>query len=246
MRPVLLVLAPGPSLLEHMDVIINSANVINAARASGMLKVVCIKSTVNEFIDICDYHIYNNMRFDEKSVTHKKDGLVRIYGGPPHPLEVYADKIIRIDFGRGLRDTMAQSGDFKSLDNAYKNGIVSWGPGILYDTVLPLAVEIKCSDIVFVGWDMFPHGTLAAEWNVYYKYYTGALGENTLHNVTESTIITLNSNLAYRYMRDVHGTNMSILATDNSHVSKEIPRISHNEFFQKIKTCSVENIDVII
>ena len=37
---------------------------------------------------------------------------------------------------------------------AYSQGKIIWGPGIMYETGIPLALHLGCKDIVTIGWDI--------------------------------------------------------------------------------------------
>ena len=52
-----------------------------------------------------------------------------------------------------MDNTTAFSRNFNNF-LAYKEGKIIWGPGILYETGIPLALHLGCKDIVTIGWDI--------------------------------------------------------------------------------------------
>ena len=52
-----------------------------------------------------------------------------------------------------MDNTTAFSRNFSNF-LAYKEGKIIWGPGILYETGIPLALHLGCKDIVTIGWDI--------------------------------------------------------------------------------------------
>lgn len=217
-----LVFTCGPSLLDYINFIKKYSDIINEARHLGKLKVVCIKSSVNTFSDICDYHIYNQINLNQISLEHEVNHIyVGIKKFIPQ-IKRLGHKTIETRSAHGLLTTMAANGDFRDTENAWDNESVQWGPGIIYEGLLPFLVKNKFKKVYIFGWDMSPVGTYKGD-HFDGEYFTQNVQHAAL--VQESSLIVHGTEYMYNYLKNTHGMEMYIISS-KSQASIQIPRLS--------------------
>lgn len=147
-----LVLSCGPSL-KHLS----KDKIREFARGK---RVACIKQAQIGFSDITDFHFINDnnvLKYDRREET-------LIFGSSggldEKTYSTFTDKqpdlFFQIDTSFG---TTAGDCNFKDFEFSKKR---RWGPGIMYETVLPSLLHMGFKTLYVVGWDYTtsPDGTL--------------------------------------------------------------------------------------
>jgi len=150
------IMSCGPSLKD----------VTNAELRSKLEKgvVISVKQSIDEAPDLVDFHMFNCANLPNA----KADGHY-IYDCYPKPIVIASS-----NYDRGMRWHMPQEVDlffkipirtevnneFLSLTKeferfTFENSLTRpCGPGIMLETVIPMAVHLGCKEIVVIGWDL--------------------------------------------------------------------------------------------
>ncbi len=140
------ILACGPSLREYSD---------EKVRSFCKDKIViCVKESIFEFEDICDYFISNFVRHRDYNIKNKS--IVKIHQkGPNSPknLDQY-DILIEEDRPFNINSQLLKVKNYDKYN--FKNNIKRpWGPGIMIETVLYLCQYMGINNVFTIGFDLF-------------------------------------------------------------------------------------------
>ena len=116
--------------------------------------VICVKEAVIEFEDICDYFVFNRWRVRNYNIKNKKITVI-CQTTPNHPScpgKNKTDIIIPHDTDF-KKKCLLKNHDFE-LNNFNKKANRTWGPGILLETVLYLALFMGIKNCYTIGWDL--------------------------------------------------------------------------------------------
>lgn len=123
--------------------------------------VISIKQALHKIPD-SDYHLLNFCNLSE--YTYKNPDTIVGWTTwdnvqPYKILQEYKHDFIlpSIKLGDGtgkLENSISFTKEWDYLDIA-KNMTRPWGPGIMYEMAIPLAVHFGCTKIITVGWDLF-------------------------------------------------------------------------------------------
>lgn len=146
-----LVISCGPSMKKWPEVL--------SSLASESPYVVCVKQAVNELGARCDLHVFNvyNVQRYRRASPH----TVRVLGTVPEAPPVFSAHDIRYvvrkqpEDKNDLQATLAGQLPFETHDfDLTGMDRRPWGPGVMYEFVLPYLVWCGVSKIVTVGWDI--------------------------------------------------------------------------------------------
>jgi hypothetical protein len=137
---------------------------INHIPSLGFLKdklVISLKQALNKVPD-SDYHLLNFCNISE--YTYKNPDTIVGWTTwdniqPYRVLEEYKHDFIlpsvKLGDGTGkLENSVAFTKEWEYLDIS-NNMTRPWGPGIMYEMAIPLAVYFGCVKIITIGWDLF-------------------------------------------------------------------------------------------
>jgi len=168
--------------------------------------VLSIKQTYNDFGDITDFHLLNFCNFAPYNWDQNKSIITWAIFEQFHPQMIFqnnlkADLFIPIFrnstyTGGGIGPdkmiySLSESGDWKTmLLNDPESGINQpWGPGIMYELAIPLAIHLGCKKIITIGWDIgniesFKNGKEDDTQRVFQEHYYGKEHNNIVYAKT--------------------------------------------------------------
>ncbi|RTR35967.1 hypothetical protein EKG38_24145 [Shewanella canadensis] len=125
--------------------------------------VFCVKQSVKFVGELCDVHVLNEVNLIKYKYKYKKDKPKVIFGLGAYEKRwfgfVNSDLVYTVKSSDTLSDSMA--GNVVSHFNSeifrqqfIFGPVVNWGPGIMYECVLPFLINCKPSTITTVGWDI--------------------------------------------------------------------------------------------
>lgn len=149
------IFAAGPSL--------SKVDMTKIKEKLGNSLVICIKQSVelvgndcdSMMINFCNYTDYDWSKVECPVLwttwNSSQPSLLREKGAP-------ADSIFRVeDNGNPDGDTLPHTTAGKESWNnmlAFPDGIVPWGPGLMYELAIPMALHAGVTHIYLVGWDI--------------------------------------------------------------------------------------------
>lgn len=151
-----LVISCGPSMSQWQEVL--------SSLEQESAFVVCVKQAIDEVGDRCDLHVFNvyniqRYRYGQRIPT-------RVLGMAPNAPPVFAAH----DHRYMVRKKSTNNSDLQATlagrlsfdDHGFERTGMSdrpWGPGVMYEFVLPYLAWCGVSKIETVGWDIAdPHG----------------------------------------------------------------------------------------
>lgn len=150
----MLIISCGPSarLLEHLIGRFNLSNTL----------ILCVKqaSRLIKDPDIIVYNSYNVsrvIRHDEKCfVVYGEGDSIAKRSTSRGAVHEYYDLKIRVSgsAGKGFKGSFVRDGDTHSL-KLRCDLTQLWGPGIIHEVVLPLAIHLGVEEVDTIGWDIF-------------------------------------------------------------------------------------------
>jgi hypothetical protein len=157
------IVAAGPSLKNY------STDYLNEFFSNKLC--LPIKQTYNFLGEVADFHLLNFCNFAPYDWSNNQSIITWAIFEQFHPQMIFdnnleADLFIPIirnspQTGGGVGPnkmihSVAEKGDFDSLKLDHPNlGFNQpWGPGIMYEIAIPLAIYLGCKKIVTVGWDI--------------------------------------------------------------------------------------------
>jgi hypothetical protein len=157
------IVAGGPSLNNY------SYEYLNAFLADKL--TLSIKQSWNIFNSVTDFQLLNFTNFAPYDWSNCKSIVTWAIFEDFHPemifnnnleydlmIPIYRNSSLRggLDGPNRMTQSVAELLDFENilLDNP-ENGINQpWGPGIMYEMAIPLAIHLGCKKIVTIGWDI--------------------------------------------------------------------------------------------
>ena len=183
---------------------------------------LCIKQSFYRFKDRCNIHFINDNNMIRYEYT--EDQIVVSSGGPVYPFRHLLSKDPSFHYtihNLGYNKTIAKTNDF-SMNEFDEHFHVHWGPGIMYEVVVPFVVHSGFSKVKLLGWDYtdsnvkhLPH---YYNENNRVKFHNPENGceKNETQDIIKSTCYL------YDYLSDKN-IDCEII-TDKSYVSKKFPR----------------------
>ncbi|OGW78780.1 MAG: hypothetical protein A2Z83_00940 [Omnitrophica bacterium GWA2_52_8] len=231
----------GPSLEWADPVWVNS-------RLSGRL-VFCVKQAYELFGSAADFHCFNAFNHQKYNYQKNKNCILartRFEDNPPvwGPRPDLDFRLTPVDAAARTKSSwLAVWGDFENylLEKTVDR---PWGPGIMYETVIYLAVHLGVRRCVVAGWDLVSPGAVqyrhfydpqpqrrsfwdrawsrAAPWCRHYlglRYNaTGAV------DVHEFEVLAQSSRGFYEWLK-AKGVELAVIS-DQSYLHESIPKIS--------------------
>ena len=126
--------------------------------------VISIKQSYEVVAGVSDFHLGNLYNF--KNIDYTNKDTIVFYSAPQSFLARHLDKFgvyqIPIDLWVPVinmptisRDeSISFSNDFNLFHQLRTNTITYWGPGMMLELGIPLALLLGCKDIVTIGWDI--------------------------------------------------------------------------------------------
>ena len=117
--------------------------------------VFTVKQSAKRYGDISDYHFFNDNNFIKYNC-----GAIKIASSANYEWAknfVWGDQEIDIFMkiikaGKDLKESISYTKDFQKILISEQSERI-WGPGIMYETVLPFAIHIGAKNIYVNGWD---------------------------------------------------------------------------------------------
>ena len=188
--------------------------------------VICVKQAQYEFVEECDYHFINDNNLVYYSYSDKTE-IITASGMGKFNFRPFCSKPVSYFFpikdGFSINNTVAGKEDFSLNEFDSSDKIVTWGPGIMYETVIPFIVHCGFSHIKFIGWDY----TLNNQ-DGHLNHFYGHQNRRIFHNPSaplgnnEANLIIESSNVLYDYLSE-KGITSEILSTQ-SRISDSFPR----------------------
>lgn len=147
----IVILACGPSLSEYTREEIKDF-------CKGKI-VFCIKQAIHEFKEICDVHFYNDNNITQYSY---EDNTVAVSCSSSDyrtsqrnfwPLIRKSDFHFVTRHTRNLKDSLAFTNKFELWEIEKTGPSRPWGPGIMLECVIPVAVFVNPKRVYTLGWD---------------------------------------------------------------------------------------------
>lgn len=228
----LYIVAAGPSLNNY------SPNKLKSFLADK--PVMCIKQSYHMLKDVTDFLLLN---FTNLSNYSWKEDVITAwtFWFEQHPEIVFknkwkADLLFPVYRNENKENKISQTVAYqKDYENLLfdKSMARPWGPGLMYELAIPLAVHMGIKEIVTIGWDI---GDISLwkdindkgerhEIEHFYSEETQRYDTFTL-DAQEIQLITESSVEIYRFLKNI-GIDFKI-ASDINPASKEIPRIDLN------------------
>jgi len=210
------ILACGPSLTEYDHDIVKK-----------FLKnktVFCIKESIFEYENECNYFVFNRFRCQNYKITNKNIISIGQFnpGGPSKNNKID----VRIPYDKDFKTTsILSSGDFER--NNFNNKITrTWGPGILLETVFYMCLYMGFKNVYTIGWDLTDPKNIGT-----ITHYSDNINNNKYKNTQnllnkdytpEMTLQCKNVIHCYNYFKS---KNMNITVIGKkSFIDKKIPR----------------------
>lgn len=187
--------------------------------------VLCIKQAQYEFVEECDYHFINDNNISYYSYPDKTE----IIGASVHkrdfsrccskPLSYSFDVEIDVNIDK----TVAALKNFNLNEIRDSSPSVVWGPGIMYEIVIPFVVHCGFSHIKFIGWD-YTLNTEDGHLNHFYDHNNRKAFLNAALPLFkgEAELVIESSEVLYSYLQ-TKGITSEILS-NKSNISDAFPR----------------------
>lgn len=143
-----LVTSCGPSFIHWRE--------IYEKHGGSDLFVVCVKQSYEDVGDLCDMHVLNSGNIKRYKYTTSKPVVVIGRDSHNSPIFSKADLSYKVVNDSGeLSDSLAVSKNFDEL-KIDMNSIYQrpWGPGIMYEFVIPYIIFCGAKKIITIGWDI--------------------------------------------------------------------------------------------
>ena len=233
------IIAGGPSLNNYTNEYLNK-----------FLKnklTFSIKQSWNVLKDVTDFHLLNFCNFAEYNWSESKSIVTWAVFEQFHSNMIFDNKLqcdLLLSIYRNNQFTGGGEGPDKMIHSlAEKNDWDSmllddtlsqpWGPGIVYEMAIPLALHFGCKEIVTVGWDIgdiksFENGSEDDTQRVFQEHFYGDEHDKILYAKTsmgprEITSVAKSTKSLYYWLKD-RGVNWKI-ASDRNPGYKGIERI---------------------
>ena len=202
--------------------------------------VMCIKQSYHLLKDVADFLLLNftnlsNYSWKEEVITAWE------FWDPQQPNIVFNNKwkgdlLYPLYRNENIPNKMSQSVAFKKdYENLlFENGLGRpWGPGLMYELAIPLAVHLGVKEIITIGWDI---GDISVwkdtndpkerhEIEHFYSEETHRYDKFTL-DAQEIQLITESCLEIYKFLKE-RGIEFKI-ASDINPASHEVPRVDLN------------------
>lgn len=118
--------------------------------------VICVKQSINDVGDVCDMHILNVFNLQRYVYNNRPFVVVGKAEGDSHFITPKCDFSYKVQKNSSELDFCTAAIQDKTLfsNNMKFSNTPSWGPGIMYEFVIPFLVSSRVSEIVTVGWDI--------------------------------------------------------------------------------------------
>ena len=141
----------GPSLNDHEQ---------SALRAAvAPYPVIAVKQAYERLERETAVHVLNPYNYQPYHYGQRRP-LVAVVGGHLAPLKMPGlrpDLLFEADRrsrSKDLAHSLAVHRDFSRWDLSRQRWNLPWGPGMVYDLALPLALHAGCTRVVMIGWDI--------------------------------------------------------------------------------------------
>lgn len=147
----IVILSCGPSLSEYSREKIKDF-------CKGKI-VFCIKQTIHEFKEICDVHFYNDNNITQYSYEDDTVAISCSAIDYNRAQKAFWPTIRKSDFHfitrhtRNLKESLAFTNKFEEWEIENTGCARPWGPGIMLECVIPVAVFVNPKRIYTLGWD---------------------------------------------------------------------------------------------
>jgi len=221
------IVASGPSLNNY------APNKLKEILSDKL--VVCIKQSYHQLKDITDILLLNFTNLSP--YTFNPNTIVTwLYWFQNHPQIVFekfkGDLLFPIyrndDIPNKMTQSIAYKGDYENM--MFDKGLPRpWGPGLMYELGIPLAVHLGVKKIVTLGWDVgnldLWEGQEDSERHFVDHYYSDEtqLFDRFKIDATEIKLIANSMVGIYNYLQTI-GVEFNIIS-DRNPVGSEVPRI---------------------
>lgn len=187
--------------------------------------VICVKQAQYEFIEECDYHIIN----DNNLVYYSYPTKTEIVGSSAQKYDFsrYCSKslsyLFRVLTDMNINNTVAGLKNFNLNEIKSSDPYVTWGPGIMYEIVVPFVVHCGFSHVKFIGWD-YTVNKEDGHLNHFYDHNNRKVFHNPAHPLdkNEAELVIESSEILYSYLQS-KGVTSEILS-NKSNISDAFPR----------------------
>lgn len=149
----------GESLINYKEKIFNEY-----AYNKRNTTIICIKQSYDIFKNICDIHLINTANQRRYNYLKNKKPFI-IMGSSDFENKIYMEYDFKYyikyekDKYKSLSKTLSRDNEFKyfPLEKNFfkkKKSYRKWGPGIMYEIALPLAITLAKKKILIYGWDI--------------------------------------------------------------------------------------------
>lgn len=228
----LYIVAAGPSLNNY------SPNKLKSFLADK--PVMCIKQSYHMLKDVADFLLLNFTNLSNYS--WKQDVITAWEYWDPQQVNVVLNNKWKGDLfyplyrNNNIPNKISQSITYiKDYENIlFENGLPRpWGPGLMYELAIPLAIHMGVKEIITIGWDI---GDLSVwkdindpkerhEIEHFYSEETHRYDKFTL-DALEIKLITESALEIYNFLKD---RNIAFsIASDINPASKDVPRVDLN------------------
>ena len=223
------ILAAGPSLKKY------PVNYIK--EKIGDKVVICIKQSIKDYFDITDFHCLNFTNY-EPYAGYQNNIVVWEVFEHYHPqmiLEnnIKCDIMLPIEGNHGSDTVKKMNGTQAAKENFEKytldKTLTRWyGPGIMYETVIHLAVHLGVKNITTLGWDIgdlskFGDDPYEDVWQDHsYEGKSNIVYAPTPMNKYEITVVRDSTPALYNWLKS-HDINFNIIS-DTNPATDLIPR----------------------
>ncbi len=210
-----------------------------------------IKQSYNLFKEEADFHLLNFCNFAPYDWTNNKSIVTWAIFEQFHPQMIFENNLLSDIFipifrnnpntGGGVGPnkmihSLAEKEDWDSmkLDHPEYGYNQPWGPGIMFEMALPLAIYLGCSKVVTVGWDIgdlstFKNGTEDDTQRVFQEHFYGEEHEKIVYAKTsmgprEILSVAKATKGIYYWLKD-QGVEWNI-SSDTNPGYKNIPRVT--------------------
>lgn len=120
--------------------------------------VICIKQSIECVGELCDLLVINEVNLKKYNILNTKIKIVFGLGEYETRNFNFIKRHLTYTVKSAVNLNDSLSGKFNNLNDFERNFVfspqVNWGPGIMYEFVLPFLFELKPSTITTVGWDI--------------------------------------------------------------------------------------------
>ena len=118
-------------------------------------KIFTVKQSLHKYPDLSDYHFFNDNNFSRYNTSAIK--IASSANLPWARASVWGSQ--EIDYEVQIISASGYIEDSLSYNRKFENMLLepslqqTWGPGIMYETVLPFAIHMGFTEIIVNGWD---------------------------------------------------------------------------------------------